>query len=161
MIIDNTKVVIRDRMMMYVMAISLTVIIPLICLSDYFNDPVFGISRELYVIIICAGYVLYNLYRFFLNLNFIYFNDQFEKFIFKYYSLRPFMQKRRSIEIVKGTLVKFEIKKGLAGQKKSLILYQKINNKIAKYPSISISAINNEEYKNLLSALNASISNNK
>jgi hypothetical protein len=161
MIIDNTKIVIRDRMMMYVMAISLTVAIPLICLSDYFNDPVLGISRELYVIIICAVYVIYNLYRFFLNLNFIYFNDQSEKIIFKYYSLRPFMQKRRSIEIVKGSFAKFEVNKDLTGRKKNLVLYQKINNKIAKYPSISISALNNEEYRNLLSALNASISNSK
>jgi hypothetical protein len=160
MVIDNTKVVIRDRMMMYIMAISLTVIIPLICLSDYFNDPVLGISRELYVIIICAVYVFYNLYRFFLNLNFIYFNDQSEKIVFKYYSLRPFMQKRRSIEIAKGSLMKFEVNKGLISRKKNLVLFQKINNKIAKYPPISISALNSEEYSNLLSALNANVSAN-
>lgn len=160
MIINNTKVVIRDRMLMYIMAISLTVIIPLICLSDFFDNPIFGLSRELYIIIVCAAYVFYNIYRFYLNLNFFFFNDQSEKIILKYYSLRPFMQKRRSIEIAKGSLVNFEVNKSFIGRKKRLVLYQRINNKIAKYPPISISALNKEEYDDLVTALNVNISTN-
>jgi hypothetical protein len=142
------------------MAISLTVIIPVICLSDFFTDPVLGISRELYVIIVCVVYIFYNLYRFFLNINFFFFNDQSEKIVIKFYSLRPFMQKRRSIEISKGSLVKYEIIRSFAGLKKSLVLYQKIKNNIAKYPPISVSALNNEEYKNLIISLNSDISFN-
>jgi hypothetical protein len=160
MVIDNSKVVIRDRMMMYIMAISLTVIIPLICLSDFFNNPVLGLSREIYVIIVCAVYVLFNLYRFFLNMNFFYFNDQSEKIVIKYYSLRPFMQKRRSIEILKGSLVKYQIIRSFVGRKKGLLLYQKIKNNTAKYPPISLSALNKEEYKNLVMALNSNIRSN-
>ncbi len=160
MVIDNAKIVIRDRMMMYIMAISLTVIIPVICLSDFFDNPVFGLSREIYVIVVCAAYILYNVYRFFLNINYFFFNDQSEKIILKYYSLRPFMQKHRSIEIAKGSLVKFEVNTSFIRRKKGLILYQKINNKIAKYPPVSISALNKEEYDNLVTALNKHISNN-
>jgi hypothetical protein len=160
MIIDNTKVVVRDRMMMYMMAISLTVIIPLICLSDFFNDPVFGISRELYVIFVCAVYIFYNLYRFFLNLNYFYFNDQSEKIVIKYYSMRPFMQKRKSIEITKASFVKYEIIRSFIGRKKSVVLFQRIKNQIAKYPPVSVSALNDEEYRNLISALNSNISVN-
>jgi len=160
MTINNTKVVIRDRMMMYIMAISLIVIILVICLSDFFNDPVIGLSREMYVIIVCAIYIFYNFYRFILNINFFFFNDQSEKIVIKYYSLRPFMQKRRSIEIAKGLLVKYEIIRSFAGLKKNLVIYQKVKNNIAKYPPISVSALNNEEFKNLIVALNSNIKNN-
>lgn len=155
MVIDNTKVVVRDRQMMYMMAISLTIIIPIFCFADVFDNPVFGINRELYIIVTCAIYLLVNIYRFVLDLNYIYFNDFDDKLVFKFYTLRPFMQKRRSIEIKKESFCKFKIKKSIAGQKKSLILFQLVKNKVAKYPPISISALNEEEYNNLLSSLNA------
>jgi len=157
MIIDNSKVVVHDRKLMYMMAISLTVIVAIICLSDFFDNTVLGLSREVYVIGICAIYVLYALYRFALNLSYFYFSDQGEKIIFRYYSLRPFMEKHRTIEMPKGTLLDFEIKKSIAGHKKDLILYQKINNKTAKYPPISISALNEEESENLVKALDFNI----
>lgn len=160
MIIDNSKVVIQDRKMMYMMTIGLTILIPIFCFADIFENSFLGISREYYVIIVCCVYLIFYIYRFILDLNFFYYNDQSEKLLFKFYSLRPFMKKRRSIEILKGSLVKYEIKTSVAGQKKTLILYQRIKNKIAKYPPISISALNTEEQSNLVNSLNANVSNN-
>lgn len=157
MIIDNSHAVIRDRKMMYLMAISLTIIIPCFFFIDIFEEPFLGIPREYYVIAVCSIYVLINIYRFLLNLNYIYYNDQGGKLVLKYYSLRPFMQKKQSIEIPAGSLVKFKIIKRIASLRKSLVLYQRINNKIAKYPPISLSALKKSEFNNLISALNAII----
>ncbi len=161
MVIDNTKVVIRDRKLMIIMAISFTVIIPILCFTEFFDYPVLGINREIYIIFICSLYLFINVYRFILDLNYIYFNDNNVKLIIKFYSLRPFMKKHRSIEIQKETLYKYEIKRSIASRKKSLILFQRVNNRVAKYPPISISALNEEEFINLLTSLNAVVIGNK
>jgi hypothetical protein len=153
MIIDNTTAVIKDRKMMYLLAIGLIIVLSIILFSDFFDDPVLGISREYYILFFCLLYILINVYRFMLNMNYIHFDSENGKISIKYYSLRPFMQQRKAIEIPKNSLIKFELKKTLLGLKESLILYQQINKKIAKYPPISIAALKKDERKNLIIAL--------
>lgn len=153
--IDNSKVVVRDRKLMYIMAISLILCITFIMLTDYFDNPIFGISRDIYALSLATIYVLINVYRFFLDLNFLSFTLQGEKIIIHYYSLRPFMQKHRSIEIPVKSLIKFEVQKSFMGIKKQIIFYQRVNNKLAKYPPISISALNKQEFSDLISSLNS------
>lgn len=158
MTIDNSPVVIRDRKLMYILVISLILLLSGILISDFFDEPFLGRSREFYAIMIAAIYILINAYRFFLDLNFINFSDQEGKIIIKYYSLRPFMQKHRSIEISQNSFVKFEIIGKAAGIKKYLVLYQRIQNKIAKYPPISITALTNDELNSILTSLSSKVS---
>jgi len=158
MTIDNSPVVIRDRKLMYILVISLILLLSVILISDFFEQPIFGISREFYAITIATLYILINAYRFFLDLNFINFSDQEGKFIIRYYSLRPFMQKHQSIEIIQNTFVKYEIISKAAGLKKYLILYQRVRNKIAKYPPLSITALTIDELNSILASLNSKAS---
>jgi len=143
---------------MYILVISLILLLSGILISDFFDEPFLGRSREFYAIMIAAIYILINAYRFFLDLNFINFSDQEGKIIIKYYSLRPFMQKHRSIEISQNSFVKFEIIGKAAGIKKYLVLYQRIQNKIAKYPPISITALTNDELNSILTSLSSKVS---
>jgi len=139
---------------MYILVVSLIVILSIILISDFFDNPIFGRSREFYSITISALYVLINAYRFFLDLNFINYSDQEGKITLRYFSLRPFMQKHKSIEISKNSFIKYEIISKAAGLKKYLILYQRVQNKIAKYPPISITALTNDELNSILASLN-------
>ncbi len=155
MTIDNSPVVIRDRKLMYILVISLILLLSIILISDFFDNPVLGMNREFYAITIAALYILINAYRFFLDLNFISFSDQDGKFTIRYFSLRPFMQKHRSIEITQNSFVKFEIISKAAGFKKYLVLYQRVQNKIAKYPPISVTALSNDELNTILNSLSS------
>ena len=155
MTIDNSPIVIRDRKLMWVLVLILIAILSIILFSDYFDNPILGKSREFYAIIISVLYVITNVYRFFLDLNFINYSDQEGKITLKYFSLRPFMQKHKSIEISKNSFIKYEIISKAAGLKKYLILYQRIQNKIAKYPPISITALTNNELNSILASLNS------
>ena len=143
--INSSKTVIKDRKLMYIMVFALIAIVSTIFLADTFDVPVFGVTRESYILAVTGIYILINIYRFSLNLNYVYFSDAGGKIIIKYYSLRPFMQKRQTVEIPKGSLFRFEIKKSMFGQKKTLVLFQMIKNKIARYPEISLSALNDIE----------------
>ena len=143
--VDSSKTVIKDRKLMYIMVFALIAIVSTFFMADTFDKPVFGFNREFYILLVTGIYLFINIFRFSLNLNYISYSDAGGKIIIKYYSLRPFMQKRRTVEIPKGTLFRFEFKKSMFGQKKSLILFQMIKNKVAKYPEISLSALNSVE----------------
>jgi hypothetical protein len=153
--IDNARVVLRDRKLMYMMAISSVLIISIILVADFFDNPILGISREVYIAGVATLYVVINIYRFILDLNYFSLAIQGEKIIIHYYSLRPFMQKRKGVEMPKSNLVKYQVNRSLFNQKRSLILYQKLGNKIAKYPPISISALNKVELTDLINILNS------
>jgi hypothetical protein len=155
MTIDNSPIVIRDRKLMWVLGLILIAILSFILFSDFYDNPILGKSREFYAIIISVLYVITNVYRFFLDLNFINYSDQEGKITLRYFSLRPFMQKHKSIEISKNSFIKYEIISKAAGLKKYLILYQRVQHKVAKYPPISITALSNDELNSILASLNS------
>ena len=152
--IDNGPQVIKDKKIMYGMVVGLTVLIPFIMIAEIFDEPVLGISRGYYAIVVAIIYVLATGYRLMLDLNYFSLIDQDGKILIKYYSLRPLMQKYKTIEIPSGSLVRYEIKKKMVGRKKQLILFQKVKNKTAKYPPISISALGKGEFDTLVQILN-------
>ncbi|HOT14059.1 MAG TPA: hypothetical protein PK252_04790 [Bacteroidales bacterium] len=147
--IENSAFVVRERKLMYLSTISLTILIPIIFLADFFNTPVLGLNRELYIIGIALLYILLHLYRYWLNLNFIEAATEDNKLVFRYYSLRFFSAKHKSIEIPLADFIGFEINQPFKGLKKSLILFQRMKNKKAKYPPISISALTKEQIAEL------------
>lgn len=153
MTIDNARVVVTDRKLLYLLAIGSAILILAVFVIDEYDDKVLGLSRYTYTLIIATFYVIINIYRFLLDLTYFYFSDADNKIVIRYYSLRPFMQKRRTIEIPISQFLKYSIEDSFFGQKKQLILYQTIKNKSAKYPPISISALNKDELKSLKETL--------
>lgn len=158
MTIDNSPVAVNDRKMMYIMAISLTLAIPTIMLSDFFDEPVLGIQKEFYALALGVAYFIINLYRYILDLNYINFSTDNNKVTLKYFSLRPFHKQRKSIEFPGSNLAKFEINNSFFGLKHNLILYQRMQGKLAKYPPVSLSGLNNDELENLRKMLNQLVS---
>jgi hypothetical protein len=152
--IENSSFVVRERKLMYLSTIALTVLIPVIVLAEVFDAPVFGFSREFYIIGVAALYILLHLYRFWLNLNFVEVTVEENKLIVRYYSLRFFSARHKSMAIPLTDILGFEIHQSLKGLKKSLILYQRIKGKRAKYPPLSVSAYSQEQITQLQAYLN-------
>lgn len=89
----------------------------------------------------------------YIGLNYIYFSDDGDTIILRYYSLNPLFSEPKSIEIPKNSFIKFEIKKSFFGLNKEVTLYQKTKNGIAKYPAVSLSALNDKELERIQSVL--------
>ena len=92
----------------------------------------------------CASFVLL----------YIYFNDETNKIILRYYSMHPLSQAKRSIEIPRDSFSKYEIAESLFGIKTKIILYQKVKGGVYKYPPVSISALSPAEKEQLIQSLN-------
>jgi hypothetical protein len=153
MTIDNLNAIMKDRKLMYISTILLITVLCFVLFTDFFDEPVLGIARVYYVILAFLIYIGFYTLRFLKNPSYISFNDEGSKIIIKYFSLRPFMQQKKTIEIPKDSFVKFETIKNPGGLSESVILYQKINKNIAKYPPISLAAFKKEEQEKLLKAL--------
>ena len=157
MIIDLRRTAIKRRLDGLFTAFVFTAIILSFLLLEIFDKPVLGISKGYFVLFFSIVYLLLLVYNYLRDYNYIYFNDEGKKIIFRYYSMHPLSQAKRSIEINKGSLVKFEIQTGLFGIKSKIILYQKVKTGVYKFPAVSITALTKEERAKLLSALNGLI----
>ena len=113
------------------------------------------------IYIICGALSLCFLLFYWLQYNmeytYFYFSNNSKNLVFKFYSLRNFYGKPKSIEIPKQTFVKYDIVMSFFNKKDSLILYQKTPKGIAKYPPISITLLNKKQKTELKRTLFAEV----
>lgn len=154
MVIENPSFVIKHIKSRYLILIIGFICILLVTMLDFFEENQLGLSREVYITAAVTIFVLINLYRFLMDYHYVHVGVEKEKLVLKYYSLRSFAGKRKSVEIPITGFAKFEIEKKMMGMVPYLILYQRIKGKVAKYPPISISAYTIEQISELKALLN-------
>jgi hypothetical protein len=88
-----------------------------------------------------------------LELNYIYFSDDEDHIIFRYFSMSVFSRKKNSIEIPKDKFGGYKIISSMGGFKKQIILYQQLKKEKAKYRPVSISGMTKEQITLLTKAL--------
>lgn len=126
----------------------------LFILPEMLNNRVWGYDKSIYIAIFTVIYISYVLYTFSLNYYYFSFNDDGDKLIFKFISLRPFYNKKMAIEIPKIDFKGYKFKMSFLNLKQELILTVKTKNGIASYPPISITALSLKHKKILERALN-------
>jgi hypothetical protein len=149
MIIDIRRTAIRMRLRGLFTAFIFSALILILLLIDFFDE-----IRAYLILGFSVIYLIYILYIYFRDYYYIYFNDESNKILLRYYSLRPLSQTKRSIEIQRGNLSRFEIKTSTLGLNEKIILYQKVKGGVYKYPPISITALSKQEKNHLIQALN-------
>jgi hypothetical protein len=153
MIIDLKRTVLKIQLRRFITLLVLVIIIlALLSVLDS-NESYLGLTKYQWLIIVCAIYVLSTLYQAFLDLNYIYFSDQGDKIILRYFSMSFFNNKKQTIEIPKQSFSGYELKLVFAGLKQKLILYERVKNADAKYPGVSLTALSSAQKRNLLAAL--------
>jgi len=105
------------------------------------------------ILIVLAIYALMTYVRLKKKYSFVYFTDEDRKnLVFRSYHIRIFGKKHTTYKIPIPSFHKFEILE--TNKHKELVLFQRVqNNKAAKYPGISLSALSPEEIATLSEAL--------
>ncbi len=152
--INNAEYVLKNRKRMYIYSIALAIMLPIILISDWFENPILGLSRNVLAILIISIYIIYYIIRFIMNINFLQFTLDSNKLNVRYYSLRPLSKTHNTIEIPLNAFAGYKIQSKFFGLRKDLVLYQKIQHKMAKYPPISLSALNKKQFIQLINLLN-------
>ncbi len=135
------------------MAIFFAGLVILFLTTTWFNKPVLGLERKDLILITAGLYLLIIIILYLLDLNYIYFSDDGDQIVVRYYPMRPFARKKKAVQIPRISLAGFEIKKTLFGLRKSLVLKQRTKKGIATYPGIGITALNSKETEALIAEL--------
>lgn len=152
--IENTKKTLRINQTRYISVIVFIVIIVVLLTTDLVKGDIMGFNTYHLAIIVTLIYLGQNILEYLKDYNYIYFDDNDKnKILFRYISLRPFKTKRYSIEMEKDKFHGYKINRP-SPLKKEIIFYINTPQGIAKYPPISISALSEDEFNKLKKALN-------
>jgi hypothetical protein len=154
MIIDIEKTIIRKTMGKFIALVLLVVVICALLFIPFRNDLIKGIENSWLAIIIASCYVLYAFYESMRNYNYIYFNDESDKIVLRFFPPTLFTAKKNSIEIPKKEFAGYTLKSFFMRYRESIVLYRNTSKGKAKYPPVSITGLSNEERYSLLFSLN-------
>jgi hypothetical protein len=153
MIIDLKRTVIKIQISRFITLIVLVIFLLILMIMLDIKQTYFGLSKYQWSIIVAGIYVVYVIYQGILEPYYIYFSDQGEKIILRYFSMSFYNDKKHTIEIPKESYSGYEVKRSLVGLKEKLILLERIKNTDAKYPAVSLSALSKTQKRNLIEAL--------
>lgn len=153
MIIDLKRTVLKTQISRFITLIALVIFLLILLIMLDLKRTYFGFSKYQWAIVVSAIYIAHVIYQGILEPYYIYFSDQGEKIILRYFSMSFYNDKKQTIEIPKDSYSGYEIKTSLGGLKKKLILCEKIKNTVAKYPAVSITALNKTQEAHLIEAL--------
>ena len=100
-----------------------------------------------------VAFLIFYWYQYQMHYTYFYFSDNSKNLVFRFYSLRFFSGKPRTIEISKTSFVKYDIVTSFFNKKDSLVLFQKTDRGIAKYPPISLTLLSKKQKTELKRAL--------
>ncbi len=153
MVIDIKRTVIKTQLRRLIVVVCFILVLLIVLIGVNEKYTVLGMNKYQWAMIIGLLYFLSIVFESILDLNYIYYSDRDEHIIFRYFSMSILNKKKNSIEIPKNVFAGYQLISSMKGIKKKIILLQKIKDKIAKYPPVSISSLNKRQFKQLIDSL--------
>jgi hypothetical protein len=150
---DNQRNTYRIWLSRLVITIVFTLIILAIVFLPWFDETEFWLTKYHVAIFISAIYIIVNWVNFLKRPYYVSYDDQGEMLVVRFYLVSIFTSRKHSIEIPKQQFVKYELKPFFLGTQHMLILTQNFRGKDAKYPKISLSALEKEDREKMLQSL--------
>ncbi len=154
MTFDNSKTIIGVRIRLFIATVLFLAFIILTFIAGKIRYPLLGLSETAWTLILAVCYLSFLFYPMYLNYQYLYFSDEEDKIIFRYFNAGIVGGKKNSVEISKKCFSGYKIEKKFFGLNQSIILYTQMKQGIAKYPPIYISALTREEKNKVLHVLN-------
>jgi len=150
--IENKAATLRIWLQKFVATVIFIPLVIVLSFSRFFDKSYFGMERAHYLIIVCSLYIGLLIYYYLLKPYYVFFSDFGEKIILRYYPVKALNQKKHSIEIPKDQFVKYE-SRTFFFKKEKIVMYQRYNNKVARFPEVSLSALKKSEIRDIKSSL--------
>lgn len=154
MTFDNSKTIIGVRIKLFAATVIFLAYVALTYAAKLIKFPLLGLSDTVWTLILVAIYLIIVFMPMILNYQFVFFSDEGEKIVFRYFTAGIVGGKKNSVEINKQAFKGYKTESKYFGLVRSVILLQKIGEGIAKYPPVYISALNREQQSKLFATLN-------
>ena len=153
MTFDNSRTIISLRIRIFIATVLLLGYIVLAYLIEIIKFPLLGMSDTLLTVILVGIYLILAFYPMTLNYQYIYYSDDGDYIVFRYFTTGIVSGKKNSIEISKSSFAGYKKDSAFFGLDQSLILYQQMAEGVAKYPPVYISILNRKERAKVLNSL--------
>ncbi len=153
MTFDNSKTIISLRIWLFFATIILIAWIIVAFIAKMISFPLLGLSETVWTLILVGIYLIVLLMPMVRNIQFVFFSDEGENIVFRYFHAGMVGGKKNSISIPKNSFAGFKSEKKNLGLSSGIILFQRIGQGIAKYPPIYITAIPKEQKEKMLNLL--------
>lgn len=153
MTFDNSKSIINFRIKLFFVTILALAWLAIAYVVKLIKFPLLGIEDGIWTLVIIAIWILVAFLPMILNYQFIYFSDDGESIIFRFFNAGIVGGKKNSVEISKRTFEGFKTESKYFGLSRSIIIFQQVGNNIAKYPPIHISALTRDQRNKMLQSL--------
>jgi hypothetical protein len=154
MTFDNSKTIISLRIKLFAVTVLVLGWLAMAYVGKIIKFPFLGMSDILWTIILIAIWLAVAFMPMALNYQYIRYSDDGEKIIFRYFSAGMIGGRKNSVEITKHSFSGYEVETKLFGLVRSIILYQKFREGVAKYPPVYISALKPVERDKIFRSLN-------
>lgn len=153
MTLDNSKTIISLRIKLFAATVILLTYMALVYAAKLIKFPLLGMSDTLATLILVGIYLIIAFRPMVLNYQYIWFSDDEEKIIIRYFTSGIVGGRKNSVEINKALFAGYQIEKQYFGLSRSLILFQRVGQGTAKYPPIYITALSKEHRSKLIRTL--------
>jgi len=155
MIIDIRRTILQKNLGNFIATIVFLLIIVALLFIPFSFDFIPGIGNTLLAIFFAVAYVIHAFYKSFRNYNYVYFSDESDKIILRYFSPGFFTSKKNAIEIPKKEYSGYVLRSFLMGYRETISLQRQTPKGTASYPPVSITALSAQERRDLLFTLNS------
>lgn len=146
MAIDNKPNAGRIKFLYLLVPFIFTIIIALTIFFEFFET-------YNYLIVLAVLFILIIIFLNKLKFRYIMLDIKDNKLILRYHGLGPMGTSFKSIEFPAQNLAKYEIRSAFYGLRKELVLYQRTNKGIAKYPGVSLAAVDKLDREKIVALL--------
>lgn len=154
MIIDIEKTIIQKTKGKFIALIVLIVVICFLLFFPFNKDLFSGLENSMLAVFTAVAYVVYAFYESFRNYNYVYFNDESDRLVLRFFPTAMFTKSKNSIEIPKKEFAGYKLNSFFMRYRETITLFRKTSKGVAKYPPVSITALSNNERNSLLLTLN-------
>lgn len=153
MTFDNSKTIIGVRIKLFFATVILLAWLAVVYVARLITFPFLGLDDPIWTLILVIAWIIVAFLPVILSYQFVAYSDEDNDIVFKYFSAGIVGGKKNSVQINKSTFTGFKIESKYLGLRKSVILFQKLAQGIAKFPPISISALTKEQQEKLIHSL--------
>lgn len=154
MTFDNSRTIISLRIKIFGVTVLVLAYFILAYAAMFIKFPLLGMSDIAWTLILVAIWLIFAFFPIVLNYQYILYSDDGEAIVFRYFTSGIFGGRKNSVEINKMTFSGYTLESRFFGLIKSITLFQKFNEGVAKYPPVYISALTHEERAKIIRSLN-------
>jgi hypothetical protein len=153
MTFDNSKTIINVRIKLFIATVILLAYVAITYVAKLIKFPLLGVSDTAWTVVLVAIWLIIAFFPMILNYQFVFFSDEGEKLVFRYFIAGIVSGKKNSVEINKSTFAGYKTESRFFGLIKSITLFQQMGQGVAKYPPVYISALSKEQKSKLFLSL--------